>query len=397
MLLSQRELLCIQWCKKMSDLKYYIWLQNALMNCPEKAHRIVEEFCDPQKFYRLSDKKLPFLNDKDLRAIGKSSVAEAERALAICQDRGIDIITTNDSRYPDNMREIQSPPFLIYAYGDTELLNCHPVVSVVGTRKASENGIKTAMHFSYDLSSAGAVVCSGVADGIDSAAIKGAISAGGKTIGVMACSLDVNYPYSERELKRVMIEKGGLLISEYPPTMRAFPENFYPRNRLMSAMADAVLAIEAPESSGTLMTATHAIEQGKEIFAVPSGPYDELSVGTNALIADGIPPAFSAADVLFSLVRNWPDRIDFSKIDKNSKRLFFGDKKIRGTVKVSEKDFIGNRAVIVRALKKGPADFDKLVKLTGLSSSVLTSELISLEIEGYTEKDKAGNIVIKDR
>ncbi len=375
------------------DLKYYIWLQKVFLRKSQTAIKILDEFSSPEEFYRTPDKKREYLTQRDMDAISNTSVAECEEILRKCTNKGIEIITYVDERYPENLKNLFDPPVVIYAFGDTSVLRMNPIVSVAGTRKASERGKRTAAHYCYDLASAGAVVCTGVADGIDSAASEGALLAGGKTIGIMACSLDINYPAVTRETKKKIIEKGGVLISEYPIGMRALGENFRPRNRIFSGIADAFLAIEAPEISGTLITATHAIEQGKEIFSVPSDPYDELSKGTNNLIADGIPPALSGADVLLSLVSKFPDRIDFSKIDKNSKSIFFG-----GGVKEKAKKrtaLKGNSELILAALEEGPLDFDGLVKKTGIYPSVLTGELISLEMDGYTEKDKAGKIVIK--
>ena len=375
------------------NLKYYVWLQKVFLRKPQTAMKVLSDYSSPEEFYRAKDKAREYLTKRDMKAISDTSVAECEQVVSLCEKKGIDIIPFDDERYPESLRNLSDPPLIIYAFGDTSVLNMKPVVSVAGTRKASEKGRKTAAHFCYDIASAGAVVCTGVADGIDAAASEGALLANGKTIGIMACSLDVNYPAVTRSTKKKIIEKGGVLISEYPPTMSALSENFRPRNRLLSGLSDAFLAVEAPEISGTLITASHAIEQGKEIFSVPSDPYDELSKGTNALLTDGVPPALSGADVLLTLVSSYPDRLDFSKIDKNSKNIFFGSSEKKKAERKPKLSGLGSK--IIEALKEGPSDFDSIVKKTGMDPSVLTGELISLEMDGYTEKDKAGKIVIK--
>lgn len=381
----------------MEDIKYYIWLQRAFINNPEKAVKILEEFGSPKEFYRSKDKTRDYLTAEDNKNISACSVVSAEKAAESCREKGIEIIPFDDSRYPEDFRNIPSPPFVIYAFGNLSLLEQKPIISVIGTRRCSEVGIKAAAHFSYDLTKAGAVICSGVANGIDASAIEGALMAGGNCIGIMACSLDVNYPANQRGLKRRLLENSGLLLSEHAPTMKAYPSNFKPRNRLLSGVASAVLAVEAPETSGTNLTVTHAIEQGKEVFAVPQGPYVDTAAGTNAMIAEGIPAVFNATELLRLLPSELLVNVDFSKIEENSKAIFFPQYKTKIAFIIPEGLEENERKVLIALRDNGALNYDSIALKTGIDANILTSLLISLELSGYTETDKAGKVSLKQR
>lgn len=381
----------------MEEIKYYIWLQRAFINNPEKAIRILEDFGSPREFYRAKDKRRDYLTEQDIKNISVSSVAAAEKAAELCNFKDIQVIPYDDCRYPECFRNIPSPPFIIYAFGNLSLMDWAPIISVIGTRKCSETGLKAAAHFSYDLASSGAVICSGVANGIDSAAIEGALLASGKAIGIMACSLDVNYPANKRNLKRRLLKEGGLLLSEHAPTMKAYPANFNPRNRLLSAIADAVLAVEAPENSGTNLTVTHAIEQGKEVFAVPQGPYVDTAAGTNAMISEGIPAVFNANELLRLLPSELLEKIDFSKIEENSRAIFFEKYRTKTKFVIPEGLDENERKILLALRDNGAMNYEAIAVKTGIEASSLTSLLISLELSGYTETDRAGKISIIEK
>lgn len=378
----------------MKDICYDIWLQKVFINDPEKAYHIISLFSSAKAFYEAREKlskELSFLTDSDRKRIKSVSLKSCAVAEERCRMKNIEIIKSNSEYFPSAFEKIKNPPYLIYVFGNKELLKEGPVISVVGTRKADNEALLAAGHFSYDFASVGITVCSGVATGIDAAAIKGAIKAEGKTIGIMACSLDVNYPAATRETKKEILSSGGVLISEYPPTERAYASNFHPRNRLMSALADAVLAVKAPKRSGTLITASHAAEQGKDLYVIPWSIYDKLAVGSNKLISDGATPVFSSEDVFLPLVLKYPDKINVKKHNKNSVNIF---KKSGLRVKEIKNDKI-NENPILSVLEKGTLSFDELSEKTEMGASLLNVKLIELEIEGYIEREENGKYSLK--
>lgn len=373
---------------------YHIWLQKVFRNDPQKAIEIVNRYKTPAVFYRKRKRaapKLSFLNENDVKRILAVPLTEAVEAEKLCRKKGIEILTWENEHFPEKLKEIPSPPFLIYAFGNLDILNSYPVVSVVGTRKAGREPMRAAEHFAYDLASVGIVICSGVAEGIDSAAINGALRLSAKTIGIMACSLDVNYPAATRREKVALLKNGGVLISEYPPTERAYPKNFNPRNRLMSGISDAVLAVEAPERSGTLITVSHAVEQGKDVYVIPWGPYDRDAAGSNALISEGATAVFSASEIFLPLKIKYPEKIILENYDKNSKDIIFGKR----NPALNERKNPPKNHPIIKALQSGSKSFDELVIDCEMEPSLIATELIKLELEGYTEKDEDGNIILK--
>lgn len=378
----------------MKDICYDIWLQKVFINDPEKAYHIISLFSSAKTFYEAREKlseEFSFLTDNDKKRLKSVSLKSAELAEERCRLKNIEIIKSDSEYFPSAFEKIKNPPYLIYLFGNKELLKEGPVVSVVGPRKADRESLLAAMHFSYDFASVGITVCSGVAEGIDSAAIKGAIKAGGKAIGIMACSLDVNYPAATRETKKEILSSGGVLISEYPPTERAYASNFHPRNRLMSAVADAVLAVKAPEKSGTLITASHAAEQGKDLYVIPWSIYDKLAVGSNKLISDGATPVFSSEEIFLPLVLKYPDKINVKGYNKNSINIF---RKPSISFKENEGAKIKKNPILL-ALEKGALSFDELSEKTEMGIALLNAKLIELEIEGYLERKEDGKYSLK--
>ena len=223
----------------------------------------------------------------------------AERYVNECNRKEIGIITPESEYYPQSLLQYLHPPVVLYAVGDLSLLSENNTLSVVGTRKASEYGRQTAFVMSREVASKGIVIISGCAVGIDGCAHRGALAAEGKTIAVLGCGMDVNYPAEHFQLRRDIVKKGGLLITEYPPGTKPQPGFFPHRNRLMAGLSRAVLVAEAPYRSGSLITAEHAIEQGKEVFCIP--PYsiwDANCSGVTRYLRDGATPIFSPADIL---------------------------------------------------------------------------------------------------
>lgn len=207
-------------------------------------------------------------------------------------------INFSSDKYPKQLREIYNPPKRIYAIGNIEILN-KVGIAIVGSRKATEYGKKVAFRLSKDLSERDIVTISGLAKGIDSHAHIGSLNVqNGKTIAVLGSGIKVIYPKENIELARQIVRKGGCIISEYPPDDTPNKSNFPERNRIISGLSKGVVIVEASEKSGALITADFALEQGREVFAVPGNIYSTTSVGTNKLIQQGAKLVMAVEDIL---------------------------------------------------------------------------------------------------
>ncbi len=209
-------------------------------------------------------------------------------------------VSFSDPEYPSLLREIPSPPRVLYYIGSLPL-DSGVCVGIVGTRKATQAGLSLSESFGETLAKNGVSVISGLALGIDSASHRGAVRAGGKTYAVLAQGLHSIYPREHTDLALEIIDGGGGIISEHPPETGPRPYFFLQRNRIVSGLCSAIVIIEAPERSGTLSTAKHALDQGREVFVVPGSPSDPNYAGSLSLVRDGARLVRNAEDVLTDL------------------------------------------------------------------------------------------------
>lgn len=235
--------------------------------------------------------------------VAAAAGAEARERTATAMERlaklGAVALTPDDLAFPDAFRELADAPFLLFATGRLELLG-NPAVGIVGTREPTDYGRQTAMQLAGDLARAGYAVVSGMAKGIDAAAHAGALGAGGETVGVLGHGIDLTYPRDNARLFAAMRER-GLLVTELPPGAEPLAGNFPRRNRLISALSEGVLVVEMAAKSGAQHTVGYALEQGREVFAVPGPIGSPMSAGTNQLLKDGARLVTSADDVLEEL------------------------------------------------------------------------------------------------
>ncbi len=211
------------------------------------------------------------------------------------QDK-IKVIGINEDAYPEKLRNIYAPPQRLYAVGNLEALK-DKSIAIVGCRECSKYGMDNAMKFGYELAKKGVCIISGLARGIDTYAHWGAIKAYGKTIAVLGCGLDVIYPKENLVLYKEILRTGGLIISEYPLGTKPERHHFPARNRIISGLSNGVLVIEAKKRSGTLITVNHALEQGKDVYALPGNISSSNSYGTNELIKEGAIPVTHVKDI----------------------------------------------------------------------------------------------------
>ena len=209
----------------------------------------------------------------------------------------IDIISIEDKEYPELLKNIYSPPINLYIRGDKNILN-QPSIAVVGCRYATDYGLKNAQKFAFDLSKSGFNIVSGLARGIDSFAHIGAIKAKGITTAVLGNGLDFIYPKENVRLAQQILDCGGAIISEYPLGTKPDKNNFPARNRIISGMCNGVFVVEAKEKSGTLITLDFALEQGRDVFAIPGNIDSENSFGTNEIIKQGAKLVTCSQDII---------------------------------------------------------------------------------------------------
>ena len=256
---------------------------------PTRSRKLVEHFGSAEGVFRAS---LTELESTGIQAVSAQSIATGKSAelareeIARTSDAEVNVLTTDDPLYPVRLKEIYDPPLLLYVRGDPELL-AKPGIAVIGTRHPTPYGSGMAERLACDLASQGLVIISGMARGVDTASHRGAISAKGKTVAVFGTGVDVIYPKENSRLSEQILALGGALVSEFPMGAFAAPQNFPIRNRILSGMSIGVLVVEAAEYSGTRITARLALEQDRDVFAVPGNVTNKNSWGPNTLIKQG--------------------------------------------------------------------------------------------------------------
>jgi DNA processing protein len=256
---------------------------------PTKSRKLVEHFGSPEAVFRAS---LTELESTGIQAVSAQSIATgksaelARKEQAKAADAGVTVLSMDDPLYPPRLKEIYDPPLILYVRGEAEVLT-KPGIAMVGTRHPTPYGSGMAERLACDLASQGLVIISGMARGVDTASHRGAITAKGKTVAVFGTGVDVIYPKENSRLSEQILSFGGALISEFSMGTFAAPQNFPIRNRILSGMSIGVLVVEAAEYSGTRITARLALEQDRDVFAVPGNVTNKNSWGPNTLIKQG--------------------------------------------------------------------------------------------------------------
>ena len=381
----------------MSALKYWLWLTELRGLKNQTRLALLRHFGTPEDvFYAdageilltegMTREQAAILEDHRLDA--------ADRILADCQRLDLRLLTIQDAEYPGRLKNIYDPPCLLYVKGRLPAFDEEVAVAVVGTRDATPYGISSAEKLGYGLARGGAVVVSGLAKGIDAAATRGALRAGGVTVGVAANGLDVRYPWENRYLYED-VAAAGVLLSEYPPGTEPFKTNFPVRNRIISGLSLATLVVEAPERSGALITADTAVEQGRDVFAVP-GPIDAPnSVGCNRLIREGAVLTADAWDLLQEYEARFPDKLRREEARKEPEKLGYEARQkeeprpVPPSLRLSDPSvsLTDDQIALLRALSdEEPIQVDDLIEQTGIPTRRVLSALTLLEIEQYVQQ-----------
>ncbi len=325
------------------------------------------------------------------------SCARAEDEIAAAHRFGAQIITYQDEIYPENLRQLVDAPPILYAYGQLELL-AHPLgVAIVGARNASIAGRKTASQIAYDLTERDALVVSGMARGIDCAAHKGAMYAKerrGPTIAVLGTGVDGIYPLENSEVYH-QIAQQGLLLSELPMGTNAQVSNFPRRNRIISALCAGTLVVEASLHSGSLITAKQALEQGREVFAVPGSPLESRAAGPNQLIKQGAILTENADDILNVLSISQQRQIknyqwSLKALDKGKNNVNIARQTEPVISAAEEKPTV----TLLELISYEGVDIDELLRSSGLAQADFFMQILDLEFGGKIER-QAGNRVAR--
>ena len=292
-------------------LVHWIWLAHRPGLTDRVKVQLLQHFSDPEDIYFADGgafDHIEGLPEEAKESLRDKNLIPAEEILDRCGREKLHILTYRDAAYPARLKNISDPPILLYYKGRLPDLDGSPVIGVVGTRKASAYGMQTAKRMGYQIAKCGGIVASGMAYGIDGMAMAGALTAGQSVVGVLGCGADMVYPPSNRALFQD-VESYGCIFSEFPPGTPPVKWNFPKRNRIISGLSCGVLVIEAPEKSGSLITARQAADQGRDVFVVPGNIDMPSFVGSNRLLRDGAIAVSCGWDVLGEYEALYPDKI----------------------------------------------------------------------------------------
>jgi len=334
------------------------------------CRQLVEHLGSPEKVLSASPQvlsRIPGLKGKAVNSIThQTDKIEIDRDLKRIEELGIEVISFKDPRYPVNLKNIFDPPFLLYVRGTLEKEDSD-ALAIVGTRRATVYGKLTARRLARDLAREGVTVVSGMARGIDTEAHRGALEAGGRTMAVLGCGIDIVYPPENRGLMEEIIKKGAV-ISEFSLGEEPEAPHFPQRNRIISGLSKGVLVVEAPLKSGALITANFALDQGRDVFAVPGHINNPNSHGTNGLIKEGAKLVESMEDVLEELNFSELAQLKKERIKNKNLSLFPEEKKI------------------FNLLKEEPSHIDLLVELSKFPASKVGELLMRLQIKSLVRE-----------
>lgn len=410
-------------------LIHWIWLATRNGVSDRVRKDLLEHFRDPEDVYFAAEDAFDHLEGvtREIRdALADKNLSEARQILDQCARSDIHILTYRDAAYPVRLRNIPDPPMVLYYRGNLPDFDASPLIAVVGTRKASAYGLGVAKRMGYQIAKCGGTVVSGMASGIDSAAMQAALTGEGAVIGVLGCGVDVVYPQSNRGLY-ADAERYGCLISEFPPGSAPEGWHFPKRNRIISGISCGVLVVEAPVGSGSLITARSAADQGRDVFVVPGNIDVPSFVGSNRLIREGAMLVTSGWEIMCEYEAQFPDKI--LREDAPSKQAGYPDeaakpaeipektekpvKKPKGDTGKQKKvidnsasapysdlnkpkpDLSETEQKIVDALTREPRLVDDVIAETMLPAAGVLSTLTMLEIRGIVARHPGKRISLK--
>ena len=402
----------------MAELIYWLWFSTLTDIAPAARAKIIKIFADAETVYNTPTDliaKEAGLTEGAARKLRNRSLAEAEEIYTICEDNDIEIITIDDRRYPRQLSNIYAPPAVLFVKGRVPDMNRHTAIAVIGTRNASPYGIKMGRNISYEASKCGLYIVSGMSAGIETAAAQGTTDAGGTVIGVLGT------PVTDASARvNSLVGQRGALISEYPPGTVPRKTFFREKNRIASGISAGVIVVEAPEKSGTRFFVEEALNQGREIFAVPGNADSDASAGTLKMIQDGaemITHGWQAAQALSNeypgtinpeIHEKYPDIL--THIDTQAKsaetepkhgnqQKVIDRKKSEGYIDISEfkSKCSGDEFAILKAIAGSARTSDEIIQETGLAAGKALAGLTMLQIKGAIRKNAGKGYTICEK
>ncbi len=295
----------------MSSLKYWLWLSSRKGLGGTGMLRLLEHFDAPERIYYADPEEyaqVESLSQMARRELRSKNLEGADRVLEDCQRLGLRIMTIQDSDYPERLHQLPDPPCVLYIQGRLPVMDEEAAIGVVGTREPTLYGQRMAARLGVELARGGAVVVSGIARGLDAAAIRGALRAGGRVVSVLGGGTDVYYPREHRGLYQD-VAAAGALVTEYPPGTENKGSHFPIRNRIISGLSLGVVAVECALHSGTMLTMDRALDQDRDLFAVPGMVGEPKSEGTNRLIQQGAKLVTCGEDILVEYRDRFPVKL----------------------------------------------------------------------------------------
>lgn len=386
-------------------LKYWAWLAELPGLKGPARLALLRHFGSPEDLFFADREELLLAEDVppgQAELALNRDLSAADRILADCQRLGQRILTIQDAGYPQRLRNIFDPPLVLYVKGRMPVIDEEAAVAVVGTRDCTPYGTASAERLSQELAACGAVVVTGLARGVDSAAARGALRAGGTVVGVTGSGLDVVYPPENGDLY-ADVAAAGALLSEYPPGSPPDKHHFPARNRIMSGLSVASLVVEAPDRSGALITARLALEQGREVYAVPGPISAPASTGCNRLIRDGAGLAAEGWDILRDFQERFPEKLRpagelpawtplparrrAAPEPRRRPEAALAPEKGPSLRTVSPEGLTDDQAALLGILAaEEPAQVDGLIQATGIPARRVSSALTMLEIDGMVRQ-----------
>ena len=391
----------------------WVWLTTLKGMTPEKISSLLDKFNDIDEIYNAcwdEFEKIDLIRKNDIENLCDKSTDKAKDIIYKTQRIGAYILTVDSDGYPEKLKSLPYPPYVLYVRGKFKLNDEIPAVGVVGTRHTSEYGDEITNKFSFELASEGFLIVSGLAIGVDALAAKAAIRAGGTTVAVLGCGIDVDYPKQNRTLRKY-IEEFGAVVTEYPPGTSPLPANFPQRNRIIAGLSDCILVTQAPEKSGALITARYAYDMGREIFSVPASVYEPKSAGGNEIIRLGATPATKSQNI----TQLYEHRLKGYKPETKRTELFIKQPKNKGVSgfvgKVREtilnkkpsinddryKNLEEDEKIIMGLIiEKDKISVDEIIRKTNKAPAKIGATLSMMEMTGVVTKLPGNFYVVKE-
>lgn len=403
-------------------LVHWIWLSTRKGMNDYLKYQLLRSFSNPEAVYLAREsayREVPGMTAEAVSALNDKSLTRAIGILKQCRQKDIRIVTCEDEGYPCRLKEIYDPPLLLYYRGKLPQTRDRLVIGAVGTRSCSDYGIEAGWELGYQMSQCGALIASGMAEGIDAAVLSGVLAADGSPMVFLAGGVDVIYPKVNAQLYDTVLQC-GCVFSENPPGTRPMGGLFPKRNRMISGVSNGVLVVEAPEKSGALITARCALDQGRDVFTIPSPIYSPSGKGTNALLRDGAHPVQEGWDVvepyqhLYPELKCFRDRVEpemmlhgptpkEKKPPKKQKKSIIKKTDAKKSIdNIPEPPYSDvektpdvrteQEKIIVDLLLQEPLAVETLIERSGLQYAQAMTAVTMLEIRGVLQR-QSGNLL----